>query len=232
MEASGMIFSEQGNHKSEIDPNLSTRIYESLKKGIVELKFAPGSLLQERQLAEALGASRTPVREAIKRLVQEGWLVGEDRRRVVVKGLSLKSAKEVFEFRSMVEPFALSLAFKNGEARSLAGKLDLQIQKMASLREDRIAFIKADMVFHTLIVENTGNDLLIRIWKNISEEIIRIAIFSMDEARKTEVILSEHTEIVQALWEGRKESVLETLALHHRMILEGLERGLSQKLIP
>jgi DNA-binding GntR family transcriptional regulator len=227
-----MILSEQENHKSEMDLNLSTRIYESLKKSIVELKYAPGSLLQERQLAEALGASRTPVREAIKRLVQEGWLVGEDRRRVVVKALSLKSAKDVFEFRSMVEPFALTIAFEKGEARSLAGKLDFQIQKMASLRGDRISFIKADMVFHTLIVENTGNDLLTRIWKNISEEIIRIAIFSMDEARRTEIILSEHTEIVQALWEGRKDSVLEMLALHHRNILEGLERGLSQKLNP
>lgn len=207
--------------------NLSNVVYENLKKDIVELRLTPGTFLLERELSERLGVSRTPVREAIKRLTQEGWLVAADRRRPAVKGFSIEEGRALFQFRHMAESFALRWSFENGMARVLAGQLDLRLRKMLEAREDSIRFLRSDIQFHTTIVETVGNEYLSRAWSTVGEEIVRISIYSMDYARTIEAITEEHESLVTSLWENRKEEALETLRGHHDKIFAGLERQLA-----
>ncbi|MEG1911875.1 MAG: GntR family transcriptional regulator, partial [Cloacibacillus sp.] len=75
------VSANAGNKK---DQNLSSTIYESIKERIINGDFLPGGILMERTIADEFGVSRTPVREALKRLSQEGWVDWEERRRAVV----------------------------------------------------------------------------------------------------------------------------------------------------
>lgn len=210
------------------DVNLSTQIYENVKKDIVEMRLKPGSYVIERQLSAEYNTSRTPVREAIKRLMQEGWLVGEDRCRSRVSELTDELCRDVFPVRNMIENYALSDTFTKGEARTLAGKLDIEIRKMKTLKNDPIAFIRADLRFHAIIVEHTGNMILTRFWQSISDEVTRIVIFAMDEQRQPDKIIEEHNRIVDALWNQNPDELV-SLDCHMKLILDGLKRTLDKR---
>lgn len=207
--------------------NLANVIYEQILKDIVELKYAPGSFLIERDISEELGVSRTPVREAIKRLTQEGWLIAEERKRPIVKGFSLHEGAALFQFRNMAESFALNWAFDHGKARALAGQLDLELQKMNEVRNESIPFLRSDVQFHTTIINNVKNEYLSRSWQTVGEEMVRVAIYSMDYSRMIETIMGEHEVLVQNIWENRKDEALAMLHDHHDKVYAGLERELA-----
>ncbi len=141
------------------------------------MRIPPGSVLNERELVKQLGASRTPIREAIIKLTQENWLVTSDRCSVKVKDISPKTVKDIFQFREMFESFALMVTVERQEKRSLAGKLDSVVRLMENYIGNRREFIKADLEFHTTIVGNVNNDLLQNVWLTICDELTRIAIF-------------------------------------------------------
>ena len=208
--------------------NLASIVYEKIRDEIVELKVPPGAYLLEREISERLGVSRTPVREAIKRLTQEGWLLAEERRRPIVKGFSIREGRDIFQFRNMAESFALSDAFDRGMERMLAGQLDIHLRKMVETKQDSIRFIRSDIHFHTAIVYFADNRYLSRAWSTVAEEIIRISIYAMDYARTTETVVGEHEALLQHLWNSEKERALSVLIGHHDMIFAGLERQLAQ----
>jgi len=204
--------------------NLSSQIYDEIKKRIVNLSFPPESILYERDLVEMLGVSRTPIREASIKLIQENWLTTSDRRSLKVKEISAKTVKEIFQFREMMESFALRYAFESQTKRVLAGKLDMAVNAMVGTTNDPLEFIKADLAYHTIMIENISNELILNTWLSSCDEITRIAIFSMDKRRRAEDIISEHKYIIEALWSGELELVLTTLKKHHNNILHGCER--------
>ncbi len=129
--------------------NLSSKVYDEIKKKIVELEFPPESILSERDLVEKLDVSRTPVREATIKLVQENWLITSDRRSMKVRELTIQSVMELFQFRAMMESYALSYAFESKTKRILAGKLDMIVNEMEQSRHDPLEFIKFDIKYHT-----------------------------------------------------------------------------------
>jgi DNA-binding GntR family transcriptional regulator len=214
-----------------IDLNLATILYQKIKKDIIETKIAPGEYLLERQLADAYSSSRTPIREALKRLNQEGWLEGGERKRHRVKPISLKSCKDIFEAREMIEYKSIDLVFENNKSKILAGKLDLITKEMEEVETDGNEFIWIDISFHTEIVLETQNEILIKMWDNLSELITRLAIFSRDQERSSSQIIREHHSIVDAMWNERREDVKRTLRVHYRQIQGGFERIWPRELL-
>lgn len=108
-------------HRSEV-PSLSPQVestghrtradevYAALRAGIVSLQFKPGSMIQEESLARQLGVSRTPIREALRRLAQEGLVQTVPKKGTIVAGISLNDIREVFQIRLALEPLATRLA--------------------------------------------------------------------------------------------------------------------------
>jgi DNA-binding GntR family transcriptional regulator len=206
--------------------NLANKIYQKILADIVELRLVPGDFLLERNIAEELGVSRSPVREAIKRLTQEGWLISEDRRRPIVKGFSLKDGTALFQFRHMAELFSLDWVFENGLAKNLAGQLDLHIRKMREVMDVQVKFIRADVDFHTAIVNAVDNEFLTRAWFTVSNELVRTAIYGMDYLRTINKIIREHEDLIQYMWENDKIMATRMLILHHENVFEGIKRQL------
>ncbi|MBU2514669.1 GntR family transcriptional regulator [bacterium] len=204
----------------ETKQNLSNTVYLDLKERIKELRLPPNSVLLERTLSDALGTSRTPVREALKRLAQDGWVILQDRKRAVVRDISVKDVQEVFMLREMVEIFSINTIFSSEEPRLIAGLLVPVLNAMKKNIDDPITFNREDMKFHSIIVEHLKNERLNQIWDRIRDEITRIALYSVHENRHPESIIAEHENLIDGFWERNCEKTVTSMKDHYEMILK------------
>ncbi|MPL91790.1 putative D-xylose utilization operon transcriptional repressor [bioreactor metagenome] len=193
--------------------NLASGVYERIKKGILSLEFPPEFILQERNLAEELGVSRTPVREAVHRLSQEGWLRVNARRNIQVRPVSVSDLREVFQARRILERDALELLLSTGLAREAGRKMAAMAAVMNDSRGSLFSFITADQSFHSVLFLVLGNSVLRKFWNAVSEEMIWLGMQAMNEKRYDDV-LEEHGKILGAVEEGKKRAAREALLDH------------------
>jgi len=198
----------QNNH------NLSAKVYQDIKNMMITLVFPPGSTLREQMLADMLKVSRTPVREALQRLNHEGWVKIGNRRSIRVCPVTLRDINEVFQLREILEPCAAKSALEKGRSRILAAKLDEVTNVMEQVCEDRIAFAKLDMQFHSLIIQNVENERLNRFWKTLHEETSRIAVMNLTNDTRPKIVVEEHSRIAEAFWEKDPDAVLLAINTH------------------
>lgn len=130
-------------------------VFENLREAIVEGRLKPGQRLMEVQLAEQLGVSRTPVREAIRKLELEGLVVMLPRKGAYVANMSLKDLKDVLEIRASLEGLAASLAAERISDEDIK-KLEFIIEEFNdSINESNVeALLKKDVEFHECIYLN------------------------------------------------------------------------------
>lgn len=202
---------------------LAGRIYEEIKAQIIEVRLPPEAPLDERSLAEGLGVSRTPVREALRRLALEGWVVWPERRQAVVRGITVNDAKEIFMVRDMMETYAINIIFDTKEPRHLAGQLVPLVTLMRDSTGDRVPFIKADIAFHSTIIQFTGNSRLHDLWQRISGEVTRIAVYSLFGTRKPEIVYSEHEALIEGFWHEDRERSVKEMRIHHEKIIQAYQ---------
>jgi DNA-binding GntR family transcriptional regulator len=175
-------------------------VFDSLKEAIIEGHLKPGERLMEVQLAEKLGVSRTPVREAIRKLELEGLVVMIPRKGAYVADVSLKDIMNVLEIRASLEGLAASLAAERMTEEELE---ELQIKanefNEALRNNDVDMMIEKDTEIHDLIFKSTRNDRLISIAEGLREQIQRFRVTYITEYNKSEELIEEHSKILEAL---------------------------------
>ncbi|MDO5562186.1 MAG: GntR family transcriptional regulator [Synergistaceae bacterium] len=201
------------------EQSLSGTIYEKIKDKIIIGEYPPNTPLLERSLAEDFGVSRTPVREALKRLLMDDLITWEERRMALVSTINEKDVRELFVMRQMIEPFAIRRTFSVGEPKLLAGFLAPIINEMKELKNDHVGLMKKDMDFHSTIINSLQIQMLSQMWQNISDKMTRIAIYSIHAKRKPESIIEEHNKVIDALWNCKLEDALACIENHHANIL-------------
>jgi len=140
---------------------LSNQVYEILKNMILNHRFSPGARINVEQIAKEVGASRTPVWEAVHRLMQEGLLENIPNRGVFMAVLTPKAAIEMYTVRQVLEGLAARLAAQNANEKAIKKmKTCLEKQAKAVEKEDLIAYSKLDFEFHAIIYELSGNQTL------------------------------------------------------------------------
>jgi len=190
-------------------------VFDAIKEAILTGRLKPGERLMEVQLAEEMGVSRTPVREAIRKLELEGLVVMVPRKGAYVSGLTLKDVAEVFEIRSSLEGLAAALAAERiteDEIKSLDKILSDITQ--ASEKGDTETVIKKDMEFHQVLFSASRNQRLAQIINNLKEQIDRFRIQSFSNPVRVKSVLSEHKGIIDAIKQGDAENA-EKLAKAH-----------------
>lgn len=202
------------------DQNLSTVIYEAIKGKIIQGEYTPGTLLMERSLADEFQVSRTPVREALKRLSQEGWLLWEERRRAVVSEIGESDVMELFTLREMIEPFAIRKIIAEGQPQVLAGLLVPITNDMEKLKDAPTEFMKRDMDFHSAIIEQLHLTKLMPLWAKINDDMMRLDVQTIYPKRDPDKIIAEHKKLIDAFWNGRLDAALEISAEHRLQILK------------
>jgi DNA-binding GntR family transcriptional regulator len=172
-------------------------VLETLREAIVSGVLEPGERLMEIQLAEELGVSRTPVREAIRKLELEGFVVMIPRKGAYVAGVSYKDVKDVFEIRAALEGLAAGLAAEKVTDQELEGlERALHYEKEPDTLEE---MVQTDTDFHALLYKASRNERLIGILANLREQIQRFRSTSLAVPGRLKYAIQEHREIVDAV---------------------------------
>lgn len=198
-------------------------VFESLREAILLGRLRPGERLMEVQLAEEMGVSRTPVREAIRKLELDGFLIMVPRKGAYVAGITLKDIADVFEVRAALEGMAAGLAAE----RITDEELDQLERSLVQIREsqsgDNInAVVEGDTAFHEIIYQASRNQQLVQIITHLREQIQRFRMTSLSQPGRSKFALDEHKKIVEAI-SDRDVELARALAREH---IENAEQSL------
>ncbi len=169
----------------------------------------------EIQLAEELGVSRTPVREAIRKLEMEGYVIMMPRRGTYVADLSIRDVNEVFEIRTSLESLASGLAAERITEDELEKLQRLLVEIGAHIKNgDMESIVRTDTKFHDLLYQASRNKRLVGIISNLREQLTRFRTTSMSYPGRLKATLEEHRNIVEAIAQG-DEKAARKAAEHH-----------------
>ncbi|MEW6623738.1 MAG: GntR family transcriptional regulator [Bacillota bacterium] len=208
-------------------------VFEALKDAIVKGQLKPGERLMEQQIAEELGVSRTPVREAIRKLELEGFIIMIPRRGAYVSDVSLKDVAQVFEVRAAMESLAAGLAAQRITDEQMEDLERKFVEAKAALENSDLEMaIRFDSEFHEIIYQASRNDRLVQILSNLREQIHRYRSASLAHPGRLKDTMEEHKNLLDAIYQ-RNVGLAEKLAKEHienaeNIILEGLKEKRPQ----
>lgn len=190
-------------------------VVKTLRQQILTGKLKPGERLLEIHLAEELGVSRTPIREAIRKLELEGLVTMIPRRGAEVAQISEKGMSDVLEVRKALDSLAGELAcarITEGEKEQL--REACQDFEKAVATKDKAKIAKADVAFHNIITEATRNIRLAQLLNNLSEQMYRYRFEYIKDENQHKALAEEHKRIYEAIRDNKPEQAVEALKNH------------------
>ncbi|MGD0153223.1 MAG: GntR family transcriptional regulator [Thermacetogeniaceae bacterium] len=198
--------------------NLARTAYLQLKEDIVFAKFKPGEYISENMLATVLEMSRTPVREALKELAFENLVELLPGRGAVVKDISLKDLKEIFELRRVLECFAAESAVDNltdAEIQDLEQTwLSFQDQVCRGQQLEWETVSRYDNALHEMIVDNCSNSHLKNFMSVLGQQILRYQLLTAMALGDVKDTIRQHLEIIALLKSRNNEELIAALGRH------------------
>jgi DNA-binding GntR family transcriptional regulator len=177
---------------------LRDRIHGRLRAAILSGELSPGTPVIEAELATRLGASRTPVREALRRLEAEGLLDSRGLRGSVVRALKADEVECVFEIREALESLAARRAARTLREPELR-KLEQHVDSMRDSVDDANELGRHDTAFHDTILAAANGDRLKKMLTDLREELIAYRYLSLADPERRRATIAEHDEILAAL---------------------------------
>ena len=190
-------------------------VFEALREAIISGRLQPGERLMESQLAQDLGVSRTPVREAIRKLELEGFVVMIPRKGAYVADISLKDIADVFEIRSALEGLAAELAAERATDEEIE-QLERQLVEYAECieRQDVARLVEIDTKFHETLYTASRNERLSQMLSLLREQIQRFRTRTLALPDRMRLALEEHRAVVEAV-ASRDPEAARRLAQEH-----------------
>ena len=173
-------------------------VFNALRQAILRGEFKPGERLMEIQLANKLGVSRTPIREAIRKLELEGLVIMIPRKGAEVADITEKSLRDVLEVRKALEELAVQLACEKITQEELEEleKAGENFKKVLNRSKDITEVAEADVRFHDVIYMATDNQKLIHLLNKLREQMYRYRVEYLKNPDVHEQLIQEHEEIV------------------------------------
>jgi len=204
-------------------------IFETLRKAIVSGDIKPGERLMEVSLADQMGVSRTPVREAIRRLEAEGLVTMTPRKGTHVSELSVKDIMDVLEVRTVLDKLATDLAAKRMQPAQLKALESVHKQYISCVEKENMeGAVKKDVEFHDLIYAASGNPRLVAVAGSLREHIYRFRVIYMSGSLIAENVLNEHEEILTALKEAQNNIASNLAEKHIRNQMETIIKTVTE----
>lgn len=202
-------------------------VCETIRQAIIEGTFSPGERLMEIQLADEMGVSRTPVREAIRKLELEGFVVMIPRRGTYVADISIKDITEIYEIRTCLDVLAAGLAAEritDDELETL-NRLLVEIgQHIADNNMEKI--VEVDTAFHDILYQASRNERLCVIINNLREQLTGIRGRSMSYPGRLVETMDEHRSLVDCIAARNVEAAQNAARIH----IENAEHTLMKSL--
>ena len=206
-------------------------VYEELKMQILKGSIIPGTRMMEVELAEEMGVSRTPIREAIRKLEKEGLVTIEPRRGAYASMISTEDMVEILEVRQDLEGLAAYFA-----ADRMSDEQMEELRKVSASYDDAVRrgnmedMIRHDTRFHHVIVESCRNKILVQMIEQLQELVLRFRYIYYDNFRRAENMPEEHAAIVAAIAEGNADKARAAADIHIERLKElVMKEGVQQR---
>ncbi len=195
---------------------LAKMAYNALRDSILSNTLTSGTIYNEKNLAQQLGISRTPVREALLELSSQGLIEFLPRKGVVVNSFKEQDINEIFELRQIIETHAFKMACTRSP------KIDFTEMEQCVEAQRRIAmesgeiskFMEIDRTFHMAFARQTGNQRLIAIMDNIRDILHIMGSYALVVKGRMLEVVQEHKNILNAVKAGDVENTLTLLSAH------------------
>ena len=202
---------------AKVDEFLPLRdvVFKKLRRAILLEELKAGERLTEIHLADKLGVSRTPIREAIRKLELEGLVIMVPRRGAVVAEINEKNLKDVLEVRRVLDMLSAKLACErideeHKKALKKACEDFAEAVKSGELRD----IAQKDVALHNIIIEATGNMTLQQMLDNLAEQMYRYRVKYLKDDNRYDVLIKEHQAIYESIVNGDRESAIEFAKEH------------------
>ena len=195
---------------------LKDKAYEEIRQRIQDSTFEAGTLLSERKLGSLLKMSKTPIKAALERLEQQGFVSVAPQQGVIVREVSIKDAANQFELRRVIETYVVNtMTGKLTDAQRDAIKKNLKLQRAAVAKNEVHDFVMLDADFHLLLCRVLGNDAMVECLMQQQERMHRVIaqVLSKSNNRLGDAV-KEHAEIFAAV-QGKKPSLSVKLIEQH-----------------
>lgn len=213
-------------HMDEYLP-LRDVVFNTLRQAILKGELKPGERLMEIALAERLGVSRTPIREAMRKLELEGLVVMIPRRGAQVANITEKDLNDVLEVRIALEDMAIEKACANMSEEEM-GRLWMAAKEFerTTAEGDLVKMAEADMAFHEIIYQASDNRRLIQVLNNLREQIYRYRVEYLKEEETRNLLVKEHEEMTAAI-RAREVKCAKEISFRH---IENQRKGIIRSI--
>ena len=190
-------------------------VFNTLRQAILRGELKPGERLMEIQLANKLGVSRTPIREALRKLELEGLVNMVPRKGAEVADITEKSLRDVLEVRKALEELSVQLACEKITEEEIE-----ELKRVAERFKDTLddqdvtKIAEADVAFHDVIYTATDNQKLILLLNNLREQMYRYRLEYLKDTQSHDRLVEEHQKIVNAIIEKNKEEAVRLIQEH------------------
>lgn len=219
----------QDNLQVNINEFLPLRdvVFNTLRQAILTGELKPGERLMEIHLANKLGVSRTPIREAIRKLELEGLVTMIPRRGAEVAQITEKSMNDVLEVRRAMDALCVELACDRITPEELEQLREACDGFEAAVKTKDVKKIaQADVALHDIIVQATGNQRLIQLVNNLSEQMYRYRFEYIKDSSQHERLVEEHRIIYQSIVQKDKETASQAAKTH----IDNQERSIIRQI--
>lgn len=190
-------------------------VFNTLRQAILTGEMKPGERLMEIHLANKLGVSRTPIREAIRKLELEGLVIMIPRRGAEVAQITWKNLKDVLEVRRALDVLAIELACERiTQEETIALYKACENFKEATRTQDATGIAKADVALHDIIVAASRNDRLIQLVNNLAEQMYRYRFEYIKDSTQHTRLVEEHNDMYQSILRKDIESAARAVRKH------------------
>ncbi len=220
--------------KIKNQPSLAENAYEKIKADIITCKLGPGEQIVQGQLALQYQFGLTPVREALQRLAQEGFVHPIPRYGYIVSPVTISDVHQIYEARLVVEIATIRLASQRGTDEQLAGILD--IANFTYTYGDRLSyteFLNHNADFHKKVALISGNLRLTNLLSIVLEELTRLMHLGLDIQDRAEDMRAVHISLAKALIERNMEYAVDIsrkeIEDSRKMVLDAISRHMSKE---
>jgi DNA-binding GntR family transcriptional regulator len=204
---------------------MGTRVFDAVRAAIVQLRFRPGNLLSEAEVARQLGVSRQPVREAFIKLAEIGLVDVKPQRGTFVKLISIRQVQDVRFIREAIEVAVVrKAAHEASPARIEQLHQLLDGQRTAGDAGDNAEFLRLDEAFHQALAHSVGTDYAWRVLENLKAQMDRVRYLSMPDATPFDVLVGQHAAITDAIARHSADEAEAAMRVHLSEILTSLPR--------
>ncbi len=209
---------------------LAREVYNRIKGVIISGKLEPGQRLVAQQIAEEMGISRMPVREALKRLEAQGFIHSSPHRGAVVSGLSVKDVEEIYAIRRVLEAYAVRQTCKLAtrehlvDLERIAGEVEV-----GAAREGEPAFHEKNDEFHYALFRASGNETLAELLRNLWEKSAYYRTLGTALKGRLDQSTADHREIIRAIRERDPDAAEELVTRHTDAAFTALIESLKKK---